>query len=111
MEKFTKDVSRQLEELDFEELNKKVQIEVQKQTKSLDSNINNLLAEKEKITKRLTALYEDKFNEVITADTYKELAKPFEEKLKLINQSIDEDQIRKYEVKFKLNELDRKSVV
>lgn len=105
MEKFTKDVSKQLEELDFEELNKKVQIEVQKQTKSLDSNINNLLSEKEKITKRLTALYEDRFNEVITADTYKELAKPFEEKLQLINQSIDENQIRKYEVKSKLNEL------
>lgn len=105
MEKFTKDVSRQLEELDFEELNNKVQIEVQKQTKNLDNNISNLLAEKEKITKRLTALYEDRFNEVITADTYKELAKPFEEKLKLINQSIDEDQIRKYEVKSKLNEL------
>ena len=64
-----------------------------------------MLVEKEKITKRLTALYEDRFNEVITADTYKELAKPFEEKLKLINQSIDEDQIRKYEVKSKLNEL------
>jgi len=50
MKKFIKDVSRQLEELDFEELNKKVQIEVQKQTKSLDNNINNLLIEKEKIT-------------------------------------------------------------
>ncbi len=105
MEKFTKDVGRQLEELDFEELNKKVQIEVQKQTRNLDNNINNLLVEKEKITKRLIALYEDRYNEVITTDTYKELAKPFEEKLKLINQSIDEGQIRKYEVKSKLNEL------
>lgn len=105
MEKFTKDISKQLEELDFEELNKKVQIEVQKQTKSLDNNINNLLVEKEKITKRITALYEDRFNEVITADTYKELAKPFEEKLKLINQSIDENQIKKYEEKNKSNEL------
>lgn len=105
MEKFTKDVSRQLEELDFEELNKKVQIEFQKQARNLDNNINNLLIEKDKITKRLTVLYEDRFNEVITADTYKELAKPFEEKLKFINQSIDEDQIRKYEIKSKLNEL------
>ena len=42
MEKFTKDVSKQLEELDFEELNKKVQIEVQKQTRNLDNNINRL---------------------------------------------------------------------
>jgi len=105
MENFTKDVSKQLEELDFEELNKKVQIEVQKQTRNLDNNINNLLIEKEKITKRLTALYEDRYNEVITVDTYKELAKPFEEKLQFINQSIDEDQIRRYEVKSKLNEL------
>ena len=103
MKSFTKDVSKRLEELYFEELNKKVQIEVQKQTKNLNNNIDNLLAEKEKIIKRLTALYEDRFNEVITADTYKELAKPFEEKLKLINQNIDEDQIKKYESK--LNEL------
>lgn len=35
----------------------------------------------------------------------KKLSKPFEERLKLVNQSIDEDQIRKYEVKSKLDEL------
>ena len=105
MAKFIEDVKKQMEELDIEELNKKVQIEVQKQTKSLNSNINDLLIEKESITKRLTTLYEDRYNNIITADTYKELAKPFEEKLKLINQSIDENQIKKSEVKSKLNEL------
>ena len=105
MAKFIEDVKKQMEELDIEELNKKVQIEVQKQTKSLNSNINDLLIEKESITKRLTTLYEDRYNDIITADAYKELAKPFEEKLKFINQSIDENQIKKYEVKSKLNEL------
>lgn len=105
MERFTKDVTKQIEELDFEELNRKVQTELRKQTKELDSNINNLMAEKEMISKRLATLYEDKYNEVITADTYKELAKPFEEKLKLINQSIDENQIKKYEKKAKTREL------
>lgn len=105
MEKFTADISKQLAILDFEELKSKVQNEIKKQTISLDSNINNLLIEKEKLTKRLTTLYEDRYNEVITADTYKELAKPFEEKLKIINQNIDEEQIKKYEVKSKLNGL------
>ena len=105
MAKFIEDVKKQMEELDIEELNKKVQIEVQKQTKSLNSNINDLLIEKESITKRLTTLYDDRYNDIITADAYKELAKPFEEKLKFINQSIDENQIKKYEVKSKLNEL------
>ncbi len=105
IEKFTDDVSKRLKELNLDELNKKVSIEVQKQTKNLDNNINQLLIEKENITKRLTSLYEDKFNNIISADTYKELAKPFEEKLKFINQSIDENELRKYEVKSKLNEL------
>ena len=63
------------------------------------------MIEKEVISKRLATLYEDKYNEVITADTYKELAKPFEEKLKLIYQSIDENQIKKYKEKLKSNEL------
>lgn len=106
MEKFTKDVTKQLEELDFEELNKKIQSELRKQTKNLDDNINSLMGKKEMISKRLATLYEDKYNEVITIDTYKELAKPFEEKLKLINQSIDENQIKKYEKKNKSNELE-----
>ena len=105
MKEFTNDVSKRLKELDLDELNKKVSREVQKQTKNLDKSINQLLIDKENITKRLTSLYEDKFNGVISADIYKEIAKPFEEKLKFINQSIDEDQIRKYEVKSKLNEL------
>ena len=105
MEKFTKDISKQLETLDIKELNKTVQQEVQKQTRTLDNNINKLLNEKEEITKRLTSLYEDKYNGVITSDTYKELARPYEEKLKEINSSIDNNQIRKYEVKCKLNEL------
>ena len=59
------------------------------------------LLEKEGITKRLTSLY----NEVVTTDTYKELTKPYEEKLKEINLSIDNNQMRKYEVNCKLNEL------
>lgn len=105
MDKFIKDISVQLNNLDLKELNKTVQQEVEKQTRTLDNNINKLLSEKESITKRLTSLYEDKYNEVITIDTYKELAKPYEEKLKEINLSIDNNQIRKYEIKCKLNEL------
>ena len=46
MEKFTKDISKQLEKLDIKELNKTVQQEVQKQTRTLDNNINKLLSEK-----------------------------------------------------------------
>ena len=60
----------------------KIQIEVQKQTKNIYNNINKLEVEKDNITKRLTTLYEDRYNGIINADTYKELAKPYEEKLK-----------------------------
>ena len=105
MDKFIKDISVQLNNLDLKELNKTVQREVEKQTGILDNNISKLLSEKESITKRLTSLYEDKYNEVITIDTYKELAKSYEEKLKEISLSIDNNQTRKYEVKCKLNEL------
>ena len=71
MKEFTNDVSKRLKELDLDELNKKVSREVQKQTKNLDKSINQLLIDKENITKRLTSLYEDKFNGVISADIYK----------------------------------------
>lgn len=103
LERFIKDMSEQFEKLDLEVISMNVSLEMQKQAKSTGNNINNLLIEKEKITKRITSLYEDRFNEVITVDAYKELAKPFEEKLKLINQSIDEEKIRKHEEKSKLN--------
>ena len=105
IDKFIKDISKQLKELNLKALNQKVQIEVQKQTKNIDNNINKLQAEKDNITKRLTTLYEDRYNGIINADTYKELAKPYEEKLKEINLNIDNNQLRKYEVKCKLNEL------
>lgn len=105
IEKIISNISVKINNLDLEDLNKKVTAEVEKQTKSIDKSINNLLIEKDKITSRLTSLYEDKYNGIITADTYKELAKPFEEKLHEINESIDNDNIKKYEVKNKLNEL------
>ena len=63
------------------------------------------MSEKEQITSRLTSLYEDKYNGIINADTYMELAKPFEEKLHQINESINNDKIREYEIKNKLKEL------
>ena len=105
IDKFIKDISKQLKELSLKALNQKVQIEVQKQTKNIDNNINKLEVEKDNITKRLTTLYEDRYNGIINADTYKELAKPYEKKLKEINLNIDNNQLRKYEVKCKLNEL------
>ena len=105
VEKIKSNIKIKIENLNIEELNKKVASEVRKQTKDINKNISSLMSEKEQITSRLTSLYEDKYNGIINADTYMELAKPFEEKLHQINESINNDKIREYEIKNKLKEL------
>ena len=67
------------------------------------------MSEKEQITSRLTSLYEDKYNGIINADTYMELANPFEEKLHQINESINNDKVSS--IIFKLSNSAHKSTL
>ena len=62
-----------------------------------------MVIEKEKITKRITTLYNDRCDGVISTETYKELARESETKLKEINDLLDNENIKKYKIKNKAN--------
>ena len=105
LEQINKSVSKLMKELDLKQLNDEVVKNVHKETNNIDSVIKNLEIEKEKITKRITTLYNDRCDGVISTETYKELAKESEAKLKEINDLIDNENIKKYKIKNKANVL------
>ena len=105
LEQINKSVSKLMKELDLKQLNDEVVKNVHKDTNNIDNVIKNLEIEKEKITKRITTLYNDRCDGVISTETYKELAKESETKLKEINDLIDNENIKKYKIKNKVNVL------
>ena len=105
LEQINKSVSKLIKELDLKELNNEVVKSVNKETSNIDKTIKNLEVEKEKITKRINTLYDDRCDGVISAEVYKKLAKESEIKLKEINDLIDNENIKKYKIKNKVNVL------
>ena len=105
LEQINKSVSKLMKELDLKQLNDEVVKSVYKETNNIDKVIKNLEIEKEKITRRITTLYNDRCDGVISTETYKELAKESETKLKEINDLIDNENIKKYKIKNKVNVL------
>ncbi|MBP3920555.1 MAG: recombinase family protein [Bacilli bacterium] len=105
LEQINKSISKLIEELDLKELNDEVVKSVYKETSNIDRTIKNLEIEKEKITKRINTLYDDRCEGIISVETYKELAKESETKLKEINGLIDNEGIKKYKIKNKVNVL------
>ena len=103
LEQINKSVSKLIEELDLKQLNDEVVKSVYKETNNIDEIIKNLEMEKEKIIKRINTLYNDRCDGVISTETYKELAKESEDKLKEINDLIDKENIKKYKIKNKVN--------
>lgn len=105
LEQINKSVSKLMKELDLKQLNDEIVKNVYKETNNIDNVIKNLEIEKEKITRRITTLYNDRCDGVISTETYKELAKESETKLKEINNLIDNENIKKYKIKNKANVL------
>lgn len=105
LEQINKYVSKLMKEFDLKQLNEEVVKNVYKETNNIDNVIKNLETEKEKITKRISTLYNDRCDGVISTETYKELAKESETKLKEINDLIDNENIKKYKIKNKANVL------
>lgn len=101
LEQINKSVSKLIKELDVNELNNEVVKNIHKETTDIDKVIKNLQMEKDKITNRLATLYNDRCDGVISADTYKVLASESESKLKQINESIENEQLKKYKIKNK----------
>ena len=105
LKQINKSVSKLIKELDLKELNNEIVKSVHEETNNIDKTIKNLEAEKEKITKRINTLYDDRCDGVISIEVYIELAKESETKLKEINDLIDNENIKKYQIKNKANTL------
>lgn len=105
LEQINKSISKLIKELDIKELNDEVVKNIHKETTNIDKIVKELQIEKEKITSRLKTLYNDRCDGVISADTYKELAGESEQKLKQINENIENQNIKKYKMKNKINTL------
>lgn len=105
LEQINKSISKLIRELDIKELNDEVVKNIHKETTNIDKIVKELQIEKEKITNRLKTLYNDRCDGVISADTYKELSGESEQKLKQINENIENQNIKKYKMKNKVNNL------
>ena len=103
LEQINKYISKLIKELNIKELNDEVVKSIHKETTNIDKIVKEFQIEKEKITGRLKTLYNDRCDGVISADTYKELASEFEQKLKQINEKIEDQNVKKYKVKNKAN--------
>ena len=103
LEQINKSISKLIKELDIKELNDEVVKSIHNETTNIDKIVKEFQIEKEKITGRLKTLYNDRCDGVISADTYKELASEFEQKLKQINEKIEDQNVKKYKMKNKTN--------
>lgn len=101
LEKIDESVSSFIKELNIDELNKEVIKTIYKQTQSVDKKISDLNKEKEQILNRLSNLYNDRCEGIITGVLYKELSLESEKKLQKINESIKNEEIKKLNIKNK----------
>lgn len=99
IEKINNDINVYIKKLDIKKLNNEITKKITKSTNEIDKIINQHETEKNKITKKLSILYEDRCNDIISAEMYKELSKECDEKLKKINDAIQKKQIEKYQIK------------
>ena len=101
LEQINKSLSKLIKELDLNELNNEVSKNIHKETTDIDKVIKELQIEKDKVTNRLANLYNDRCDGIISTDAYKVLASESESKLKQINESIENEQVKKYKIKNK----------
>ena len=81
--------SKYLEELNVKELSKKISNVEIKKNKSREEE-NNLISQINDLKRKLDALYEDKYNEVISVDTYMRISKSTENQIFLLEKQLDE---------------------
>ena len=103
LEQFELAVSIFINQLDLQELNRKVVKNIHKETEGIDKIIDKLTLEKEQIINRLSNLYNDRCDGIITIELYKELSMESEKKLKKINNSIEIEKNKIENIKNKAN--------
>ena len=96
LDKINNVVSELVNGLDLQELNNEITKNIHKEKENIDEVIKCLKVEKEKITNKITMLYNDRCEGIISANVYKELASPYELKLKQLVERIDEEELKKY---------------
>ena len=103
IEKINDNLEQYIANLDINKLSKEVEKRIKESTSDFEKELKSLENEKNKLSKRLSILYEDRCNEVITLDMYKQLSQEYSEKLTGINFRIEEIKIQKYEIRSKEN--------
>lgn len=101
LEKIDESVSSFIKELNIDELNREVITTIYKQTQCVDKKISDLNKDKEQILNRLSNLYNDRCEGIITGVLYKELSLESEKKLQKINESIKNKENKKLNIKNK----------
>ncbi|MGM9876311.1 MAG: recombinase family protein [Bacilli bacterium] len=99
LEKIDEDINIHIKKLNIKKLNAEVSKKVGESTDDIYKVIKQCEVEKNKITKRLTTLYEDRCEDVISSEMYKELSKEYEEKLKSVNDKIEKQKMEIYRIK------------
>ena len=94
-----------IEELNINELNKEIILKKQKVSDDTNLMINNYEKRKKKIINRLEVIYEDRFNGIISPESYKCMAEPYERELKQINKEIESIQKQSIETKMNIDRL------
>lgn len=82
--------SKYLEELNAKDLSEKISNSQKIKKNQNKSEVNNLTSEINEMKRKLDVLYEDKYNEVISADTYMRIAKTVENKISLLEKQLNE---------------------
>lgn len=103
LEQIDQSVNVHIKKLNIKKLNAEVSKKVGESTDDIYKVIKQYENEKNKITKRLSTLYEDRCDDVISAEMYKELSKDYEEKLKQVNDKIEKQKMEIYRIKNSAN--------
>ena len=101
LKEFNKIVSTYLKVLDLNEINRELIKKINVDTMAYKSKIKEIQKTKENVIKKIEALYNDKFEGIISVTTYQMMTKSLEEQLSLLNNSIEEEN-------FKINEVNKK---
>lgn len=105
LDEFKKVISRYINELDIDELNKELIKNIKNNNIDINSKIKELEAEKESTLNKIKSLYDDKFNNIISNTIYKELTNPLELRLKDLTNNIENLKIELETKKNKISEL------
>lgn len=105
LEKFEEAVGEFIKKLDIKQLNQKVAKNVYKVSEDSDKIISNLNKDKEQVLNKLSILYSDRCDGIISAEIFRELTIESEKKLERINEAIDNEEIKKNNAKEKSNVL------